>query len=167
LLSNKESPILGHDRLAVALAQQTVADAAERGRVGVAVEKDYRSETCGEEGRWAIVFMENNLLPERELIQQHAYVPVKNSRARSSSAACCCLARRCRKWLRIEESRVERSVGGAKSRCAVDVSGLLTGDSAARLPSCSDQVLAACRAVSLSEFMAPAFADAESILPFL
>jgi hypothetical protein len=43
-------------------------DGPHRSAFPVAVEKEYRSETCGEEGRWAIVFMENNLLPERELI---------------------------------------------------------------------------------------------------
>jgi hypothetical protein len=45
------------------------------------------------------------------------------------------------------------------SSWVMDASGLLTGDAAARLPSCSDQFRAACRAVSLSEFMAPAFAE--------
>jgi hypothetical protein len=94
-----------------------------------------------------IVFGENNC--------RRSYVPTKNSWARSLSAVCSCLARRCRKWLRIAESRVERSA----SSCVIEVSGLLMGDAAARLPSCSDQVLAACRAVSLSEFMAPAFAE--------
>jgi hypothetical protein len=45
------------------------------------------------------------------------------------------------------------------SSCVMDASGLLTGDAAARLPRCSDQLRASRRAVSLSEFMAPAFAE--------
>jgi hypothetical protein len=42
------------------------------------------------------------------------YGAITNSWARSLSAACCCLLCRCRRWLRIEDSRVGRG-GGAGS----------------------------------------------------
>jgi hypothetical protein len=88
------------------------------------------------------------------------YGAVMNSLARSLSAACCRLWARCRRWLRMADSRGVRAEGAASS-CVRAAPSRAADEAAARAPRCSDQLRACCldTSVSLRGFIALAFAE--------
>jgi hypothetical protein len=77
----------------------------------------------------------------------HGYCPDMNSVARSLWAACSLLWARCRRRLRIEDSRVG-GVGAGSSWLKAGPG--LIADDAARVPSCSDKAVACCLVTSFA-----------------